>query len=184
MTPAIGGRSARLQLWLPRLIALGGGLAAAAAQPPWSFLPGLFGYAAIFFAADRSATARGAFARGWQGGLGYFLLSLYWLAEPFQVDAKNQGWMAPFAVVLTAAFMALFWGAAAALYRALRGSTPLRVLLFAAALSALEWLRGHLLTGFPWDLPGASWAAGSPMSQSASVVGIYGLTWITLAAPA
>jgi apolipoprotein N-acyltransferase len=39
-----------------------------------------------------------------------------------------------------------------------------------------------VLTGFPWDLPGETWRAGSPISEAASVVGAYGLTWITLAA--
>jgi apolipoprotein N-acyltransferase len=81
-------------------------------------------------------------------------------------------------------FMALFWGAAGAAFRALKGQSPLRVLLFAAALSGFEWLRGHILTGFPWDLPGASWIAGGEMSQMASVVGIYGLSWLTIAGSA
>jgi apolipoprotein N-acyltransferase len=157
---------------------------AAFAQPPWGFVPGLLGYGLMFLLADRAATRREAFARSWQVGVAYFIVSLWWLAEPFQVDAKNQGWMAPFAVLFTAMFMALFWGAAGAVFRALRGPSPLRVLLFAAALSGFEWLRGHILTGFPWDLPGASWLAGGEMSQIASVVGIYGLTWLTIAAAA
>ncbi len=57
--------------------------------------------------------------------------------------------MAPFAVLFTAMFMALFWGAAGATFRTLKGASPLRVLLFASALSGFEWLRGHILTGFP-----------------------------------
>jgi apolipoprotein N-acyltransferase len=51
-------------------------------------------------------------------------------------------------------------------------------------LAGFEWLRGHILTGFPWDLPGETWAAGSPLSQTAAFVGAYGLTWITLAGAA
>ncbi len=167
--------------WRGRFLAVAAGIAAALAQPPWGCLPGLLGYGLLFLVVDRSPGPRTAFARGWQAGLGYFLLSLFWLAEPFQVDAEHQGWMAPLAVGLTSAFMALFWGSAAAVYRALAGRTPLRALLFAALLALAEWLRGHILTGFPWDPPGSLWAAGGAVSQIASVVGIWGLTWITLA---
>jgi apolipoprotein N-acyltransferase len=55
------------------------------------------------------------------------------------------------------------------------------VLVFAGAYAALEWTRGHVLTGFPWNLPGETWKAGSAVSQIAALVGAYGLTWITLA---
>lgn len=167
--------------WAIRLCAIAAGLLAAFAQPPWGFVPGLLGYGLMFVLADRAPSRRASFVRSWQVGVAYFVVSLWWLAEPFQVDAKNQGWMAPFAVIFTAMFMALFWGAAGASFQAFKGRSPLRVLLFAAALSLFEWLRGHILTGFPWDPPGASWVAGGPMSQIASVVGIYGLSWITIA---
>ena len=170
-----------------RLLALLAGLAAALAQPPWGFLPGLLGYGLLFRLIDRRggpARWRSAFALGWLAGVAYFVVSIAWLTEPFQVDAQAQGWMAPFAVGLVAMFLALFWGAAAALYRALAGRQPQRVFLFAAALALAEWLRGHVLTGFPWDLPGETWRAGSAPSQMAALVGAYGLTWITLAIPA
>ena len=58
------------------------------------------------------------------------------------------------------------------------------MLVFAGALSGFEWLRGHVLTGFPWDLPGETWRAGSPVSQTAALVGAYGLTFVTLAGAA
>jgi apolipoprotein N-acyltransferase len=103
------------------------------------------------------------------------------------VDAKEQGWMAPFALVLRSGGLALFWGLAALLYRALRPPGAVRVLVFAGCLAGFEWLRGHVFTGFPWDLPGETWPAGSPISQAAALVGAHGLTWITVviaAAPA
>jgi apolipoprotein N-acyltransferase len=59
-----------------------------------------------------------------------------------------------------------------------------RVLLFAALFCAAEWLRGHVLTGFPWNPAGATWRAGGGMSQFASVVGVYGLSLVTVAATA
>jgi apolipoprotein N-acyltransferase len=67
------------------------------------------------------------------------------------------------------------------LYRLIRPPDVRRLLVFAGAFAALEWTRGHILTGFPWNLPGETWEAGSPISQFAAVVGAYGLTWITLA---
>ncbi len=84
-------------------------------------------------------------------------------------------------MVLLAAGLGLFWGLAGLLYRLLRPRDAiLKVLVFAGALSLLEWMRGHVLTGFPWNLPGETWRAGSAPSQAAALVGAYGLTWITL----
>jgi apolipoprotein N-acyltransferase len=57
---------------------------------------------------------------------------------------------------------------------------------FALALvwTAAEWLRGHILTGFPWNLIGYAWAGGFPgastVLQTASVTGIYGLSLVTV----
>jgi len=63
-----------------------------------------------------------------------------------------------------------------------------RIPWFAVSLLISEWLRGNLVVGgFPWILPGYIWTPGEPVSQLASVVGIYGLSLLTLliaAAPA
>ncbi|MDE2486018.1 MAG: apolipoprotein N-acyltransferase [Alphaproteobacteria bacterium] len=169
--------------WVIRLWALVAGLAAAFAQPPFGVLPGLLGYALLLRLLDTEGERplRSAFARGWFAGLGYFAVSCWWVVEPFMVDAKDQGWMAPIALPLLAGGLALFWGVAGLLYRVLGRNGLARVLVFAGAFGFLEYLRGHVLTGFPWDLPGETWRAGSAPSQAASLVGAYGLSWITLA---
>ena len=169
--------------------ALAGGVLAALAFPPFGFLPGLAGFALILWALDRPAPhpLRASAFRGWLAGLGYFSVSVAWIVEPFLVDERAHGWMAPFALVLMAGGLSLFWAAAGAAWRRLRPQGGARVLVFAGAFAGAEWLRGHLLTGFPWNLPGEAWPAGSPLSQGAALVGAYGLTWITLvlaAAPA
>jgi len=166
--------------WRDRLLALGAGGAAAIAHPPFGFLPGLLGYGLLLWLTDRAANARSAFLRGWLAGTTYFAVSVWWIAEAFYVDIR-QAWMAPFAILFLATGLALFWGAATALYKRFAPAGVLRVIAFAGMLAGLEWLRGHVLTGLPWDLPGESWRAGSAPSQFASVVGAYGLTWITLA---
>jgi len=170
--------------WARRGFALLAGLAAALAHPPFGVLPGLLGYALLLWSLDTVEAIRplrSAFFRAWLAGLAYFGLGTWWIGEAFLVDAANQGWMAPFAMAAMAAGLALFWGLAGLLYRLLRPVGIGRVLVFAGTLALMEWLRGHILTGFPWNLPGETWKAGSAPSQAAALVGAYGLTWITLA---
>ncbi len=170
--------------WYAPLTALLGGLAAGLAHPPFGFLPGLLGYSLILLRLETAGgpkPLRSAFRIGWLAGLGYFGVSTWWIAEPFLVDPRVYGWMAPFAVVLMGGGLALFWGVAGLVYRALRPKGIWKALVFAGVFAGTEWLRGHVLTGFPWNLPGESWRAGSAPSQAAALVGVYGLTWITLA---
>jgi apolipoprotein N-acyltransferase len=171
--------------WRAAILSVLAGAAAALAFPPFGVLPGLLGYALLMGLWDASARERplrSAFWRGWLAGSAFFFISTWWVAEAFYVDAAEQGWMAPIAVALLAAGLGLFWGAAGALYVRLQPAGIGRILVFAGAFSLLEWLRGHVLTGFPWDLAGETWRAGSAPSQAAALVGAYGLGWITVAA--
>lgn len=167
-------------------VSLAAGALAALAHPPFGFLPGLLGYALLLRMADHADEARplrSAFWRGWLAGFAYFFIGCWWVAEAFLVDAR-QAWMAPFAASLLPAGLGLFWGAACALYRRLAPAHVGRVLVFASALALFEWLRGHVLTGFPWNLPGETWRAGGAISQNAAWAGAYGLTWLTVFAAA
>ena len=178
-----------LSPWTVRLLSLVAGAAAAFAHPPWGFLPGLAGYALLLWLLGLGGAhrpLRSVFLTGWLAGCAYFLVCVWWIAEPFEVDAANQGWMAPFAVAAMTMGLALFWGCAAVAFRMVtsgdrRSGSIARVMVFAGVFGAAEWLRGHVFTGFPCDLVGESWRAGSAPSQTAAVVGAYGLTWITLA---
>ena len=172
-----------MRRWPAALLALIAGLAAAFAFPPFGVLPGLLAYGLVMRLWDDAAPDRpllSAFWRGWVAGTGFFLVSTWWVYEAFQVDAANQGWMGPFAVGLLAAGLGLFWGAAGAVYRLIRPQGAARVLVFAGVFCLFEWLRGHVLTGFPWDLVGETWRPGEAPSQAAALVGAYGLGWVTV----
>jgi apolipoprotein N-acyltransferase len=174
------GRSeaGRGRLWLAA--ALGAGLALG--QAPWGLwwlaLPALAGLLALVAAAPGW---RAAAWLGWAGGTGHFAAALFWIVEPFLVDPARHGWMAPFALAAMAGGLALFWSAAAGLGHRLAPGRGLRAPTIAAALAASELARGHVLTGFPWALPGHIWL-DTPLAQLAAGMGASGLTALTLAA--
>ncbi len=117
---------------------------------------------------------------GWAFGFGQFLIGLHWIGYPFLVDVARHGWQMPFAVLFMSGGLALFpclaCFAAAWLWRADVG----RLLVLTACLSADEWLRGHVFTGFPWNLSAYGWGASLEILQSASIVGAYGLSLLTI----
>ena len=112
----------------------------------------------------RAATA------GWWFGFGYFLLGLFWIGEAFLVEAEVFAWLLPFAVLLLPAGLALFTALAAAAARLAWSPGIARVLVLALALASTEWLRGHVLTGFPWNVLGYALTWPLPLMQSASVL--------------
>ncbi len=117
---------------------------------------------------------------GWGFGFGYFLAGLFWVGEAFLVEAESFAVLLPFAVTLLPAGLALFHGAAAGLAALLWREGASRVLVLALTLSAMEWLRGHVLSGFPWNVLGYALTYPLPLMQSAAVFGIYGLTLLTV----
>lgn len=135
--------------------------------------------AALMAQIVRASGLRQAAWTGLLGGAGYFALALNWIVEPFLVDAPRYGWMAPFALVLMAVGLALFWAGAAALARL--SARPVAALV--VSLTAVELARGYVLTGFPWALIGHVWI-GTPVAQLAALAGPTGLTLLTCGAAA
>ncbi len=152
------------------------GAAAATGHAPFNLWPfALLGLTALSWNVASAEGGRHKAIAAWLGGVGYFAVSLHWIIEPFYVDSDRHGWMAPFAIVFVATGFALFW----ALAGWLSGRTGGGAIGWALSLSLAEILRGHVLTGFPWVLPGYIWTE-TPAIMGASVVGPYGLTALTL----
>ncbi len=128
---------------------------------------------------------RAAAAIGWLFGFGFFLPGLYWVGFALTVDAESFAHFIPVAVLALPAGLALFCAAATMLARlGWQVAGPGRILLLGLCWSLFEWLRGHIFTGFPWNLMGYVWAADfEPLlavMQSASIIGVYGLGLITV----
>jgi apolipoprotein N-acyltransferase len=136
---------------------------------------------------SRLAPLRAAFVDGWFWGFGYLVAGLWWLGAAFLVEADQFAWALPFGVVGLPAVLALFPALGFALARLLWSRGPARILALAVGLTAAEWLRGHLFTGFPWNTLGMALGQNLWLMQAVSLVGLYGLTLLAIligAAPA
>jgi apolipoprotein N-acyltransferase len=118
---------------------------------------------------------------GWWFGFGYFVPGLYWIGYAFLVDAQIFGWLLPVAVCGLPAYLALFTAFGFALARLIWTRDASRVLALAASLTLGEWLRGHVLTGFPWNAFGYALTEPLALAQSASLIGLWGLTFLAVA---
>lgn len=127
----------------------------------------------------RTSLKKAAFD-GWWFGFGYFFFGLFWIGEAFLVEAHIFGWLLPFAVTLMPAGLALFTAATAAAARSVWHPGLARVAILAIAFGLGEWLRGHIFTGFPWNVLGYALTQPLPLMQSAAVFGVYGLTLLTV----
>ncbi len=173
--------------WRRALIAVIAGATSALALAPFNAWPILFvTLPVLVWLVDGSAAGRwsGAWTAGlagWCFGFGYFVAGLYWIGYAFLVDAKTFGWLLPVAVSGLPAYLAIFTGLGLAAARLIWVRGPQRILALAATMTMAEWLRGHLLTGFPWNTFGYALTEPLVLGQSVSLIGIWGLTFVALA---
>src|SRR5947208_7795633 len=172
--------------WRRAAIACVAGAVSTLALAPFNAWPVLFvTFPVLVWLIDGSAAGRrggvvAAAATGWWFGFGYFLAGLYWVGFAFLVDAGTFGWLMPFAVVALPAGLALFTALALALARVLWTRGAIRLVTLAVALSVAEWLRGHLLTGFPWNAYGYALTGPLWLAQAAALIGVWGLTFLAV----
>jgi apolipoprotein N-acyltransferase len=179
-----GGWITGLEGWRAPLFAFAGGAFSALAFAPVEFFPALLlGYAALVLLLDGAAPGprrlRRAAVLGWAFFFGQFAIGLHWIVYPFLIYPDANLWQLPFAILLPAG-LGLFGVLAASLAMLFWRKGAGRIFAFAAALALSEWLRGHILTGFPWNLSGYGWGASLALLQSSSLMGIYGLSFLTI----
>lgn len=154
------------------------------AMPPFSLSPLLVpAFCGFYWLSLGARTRWQGFAIGWCFGWLHFATGLYWITNALLVDAATFGWLAPFAVSGLSAGLAIFTGLIGVVfYMAQRhgfGRGWAGPLLLALLWTAAEWLRGHILTGFPWNLLATTWSFSPVMSQSVALFGAYGLSFVT-----
>jgi apolipoprotein N-acyltransferase len=125
------------------------------------------------------ASARRTFALGLTTGAVYFAGTLYWLVQTMTTFGGLATPVAAFAAALLIAYLSLFPAAFALACARLVSRFGVRAIVFAPFVwVATEMGRTYVLDGFPWELLGYSQSTVLPIAQLASVVGVYGLSFV------
>ncbi|HET6838980.1 MAG TPA: apolipoprotein N-acyltransferase [Bradyrhizobium sp.] len=173
--------------WKRAAVALAAGAVSALAMAPFNAWPVLFlTFPVVVWLIDGAGAGRwhgmpAAALTGWWFGLGYFVPGLYWIGYAFLVDAPTFAWLMPFAVLGLPAYLALFTAFGFAFARLIWTRDSSRPIALAASLTLSEWLRGHVLTGFPWNSFGYALSEPLALAQTASLIGLWGLTFLSVA---
>ncbi|NVK19856.1 MAG: apolipoprotein N-acyltransferase [Methylocystaceae bacterium] len=157
------------------------------ALPPVYIFPLAFiGLSGLFLFLDRATSKKEAFIIGWMFGIGFFGAGLYWLTNAFLVHPDKHGWLIPIAVPALAISVGLFNGFTSLFsylawsFGQKNGPVWIRILLFCAIWTVMEWVRSWIFTGFPWNLIGTIWGFSDEMMQPAAYVGAFGLSLLTM----
>ena len=113
------------------------------------------------------------FLYGWFFGFGYFLSNVYWIAISLTYD-DNFKFLIPIALILIPAFLSIFYGLATYFFFQIYIKKPIsNLLLFSLLFGVVEFLRGTILSGFPWNLIAYSFSNNLEIIQITSSIGTY-----------
>lgn len=158
------------------LLIVSGALCAFAFAPYYLQFFAVIGFSVLFHHLTTLDKARTAFWRGWLFGAGFNIANLYWIGNSF--ITVDLWYLAPLGMVLFPCFMAFFPAIVTFLTIKMASSNLGRLFAFCLLWSLSDWLKGWILTGFPWTLMGYIWNLNE--LQITAYIGIYGLSALTI----
>lgn len=172
--------------WRRFLLLVLAGAVAGLSVPPLFILPALFlAFPIWVWCLDGAERPKGwrrlfgpAFTIGFAFGWGYFTVAFHWLGAAFFIEGGVMLALMPFAILALAALIAFFWGLGSAAAHLFWSHGAWRIVTLATFITIAEWLRGHIFSGFPFDLLGYALTPTDEMMQLVSLIGIYGLTFL------
>lgn len=148
-------------------------------------------FAWLFAQLTRTTSWKHAAATGGAFGFGNFITGIWWLYISMHVYGEMAAPLAGGALVLFCLYLSIYPAFSAGLWSLCAGharngkavdARPFSptwhgAFAFASAWAVGEWLRGTVLTGFPWLASGYAQVDG-PLAGYASIVGVYGIGWV------
>ncbi len=144
------------------------------APAEWALLAPLLTLPLLFIA--QTVSPKDAAAHFFWFGFGLFLTGTYWIYISVHIFGQAALWIAVLLMVGLSLIMATFLWAAGWLTSRLSHGEPWRLLFVApAAWVLIEWLRGWVLTGFPWLAHGYG-QIDTALAGWAPLLGVYGVS--------
>ena len=159
------------------------GLIISFSLPPYNYLlinfiffPIIF----IFFVTNYNNDKWKSLKIGWLFGFGYFLSSIYWITNSLTFDDQFKN-LIPVAFVIIPIFLGLFYGLITFFcsFFNLKNNFS-SILIFATIFSSIEFIRGFILGGFPWNLNAYSWTNYTNFLQVLSLIGTYSFNLLSI----
>jgi len=155
------------------------GAASSLSLPPYNYLIiNFFTFSAFFiFLFKKSKITQSKkyfFFYGWLFGFGYFLSSLYWISIALTFD-QNFKFLIPITIILIPSFLGIFYGLVTFCFIISKSKKIVSsFLVFSLFFGVLEFIRGSILTGFPWNLIAYSFVNHLEILSITSLIGTYG----------
>ena len=120
------------------------------------------------------------FKIGWLFGIGYFLSNIYWIVYSLTFEDTFKP-LIPLALILIPSFLGLFFGVitlVVSMFKLRKDFSS--ILIFSIVFAIIEFFRGFILGGFPWNLIVYSWTNYLNSLQILSIIGTYSLNLISI----
>ncbi len=119
------------------------------------------------------------FYAGYLFGIGFFLTGTYWISNSLQFDQSFKN-LIPLTIILIPLTLGLFYGLGLLVCGKYLKYNYSSVILFCATVSAIDYLRSKILTGFPWNIWAYSWSWFIEIIQILNPIGLFAFNLLTI----
>ena len=159
------------------------GLISTLSLPPYNFFYLnfiTFPFLLLFYLNLEIKKGFSSYLYGWTFGFAYFFSNIYWIANSLTVEEIFKP-LIPFAITIIPLFLGIFYGISFLIFFYFKPRKKIEsVFLFALIFSFIEYLRGHVLGGFPWNLISFGLVEINQFIQILSYIGTYSFNLLVI----